>query len=191
MKSLSPQITVGTPRAGANTPKSRALDQLKAWRERILESDRKTQNSQSEQINILSKLSLKRDLANPEALAIATRDLETPLDEIGKLDFERWELKAQRQIIDQLTFAVDTKWSGSDLKNFLEITLLELAITDLSDPGQGAWWRFLIQASVSLRENAEPEADPIRFLEGYMSESTVLEPRSALDVMKRGNYVGN
>ena len=156
-----------------------------------MENDRKAQNAQGGHISKLAKLSLKRDLGNAESFEIATLELESPLEEISKLDLERWELKAQRQIIDQLVFAVDTKWSGTDLKAFLETTLLELSMTDLSDPGQGAWWRFLLQASVSLRESAEPGADPIRYLEGYMAESSVLEPRSALEIMKNKNYVGN
>lgn len=178
-------------RAGAVSPKHQALDQLRTWRDRILENDRMSQNAQSGQINKLAKLSLKRDLSNSESLAIATGELESPLEELAKLDLDRWELKAQRQIVDQLIFAVDTKWSGTDLKTFLETTLLELSVTDLADPGQGAWWRFLLQASVSLRESTEPGADPIRYLEGYMAESTVLEPRSALEIMKNKNYVGN
>lgn len=178
-------------RAGAASPKHKALDQLRAWRERILEHDRKSQNALNGHINKLSKLSLKRDLSNSESLEIATLELESPLEEISKLDLERWELKAQRQIVDQLVFAVDTKWSGADLKAFLETTLFELSVTDLADPGQGAWWKFLLQAAVSLRESTEPGADPIRYLEGYMAESTVLEPRSALEIMKNKNYVGN
>lgn len=185
-KSKAPQV-----RASSTSPKHVALDQLRAWRERVLENDRKAQNAQSGHINKLAKLSLKRDLGNAESLEIANLELESPLEEISKLDLERWELKAQRQIIDQLVFAVDTKWSGTDLKAFLETTLLELSVTDLSEPGQGAWWRFLLQASVSLRESAEPGADPIRYLEGYMAESSVLEPRSALEIMKNKNYVGN
>ncbi len=179
------------PRASAASPKNQVLDQLRGWRERIIEADRKAQNEQTRHINALAKLSLKRDFANAESLEIATRDLDTPLEEISKIDLERWEMKSQRQIVDQLIFAVDTKWSGTDIKGFLEMTLMELSTTDLNEPGQGAWWRFLIQASISLREIAEPGADPIRYLEGYMSESSVLEPRSALDLMKNKNYVGN
>jgi hypothetical protein len=178
-------------RAGAASPKHQALDQLRAWRERILENDRKSQNAQTGAINKLAKLSLKRDLSNAESLEIANLELESPIEEIAELDLDRWELKAQRQIVDQLMFAVDTKWSGTDLKGFLETTLLELSATDLADPGQGAWWRFLLQASVSLRESTEPGADPIRYLEGYMAESSVLTPRSALEIMKNKNYVGN
>lgn len=185
-RSSSPQV-----RAGAASPKHNALDQLRAWRERILENDRKSQNAQSGHINKLAKLSLKRDLGNTESLEIATAEVEGPLEEIAKLDLDRCELKAQRQIVDQLVFAVDTKWSGTDLKSFLETTLLELSVTDLADPGQGTWWRFLLQASISLRESAEPGADPVRYLEGYMAESTVLDPRSALEIIKNGNYVGN
>lgn len=179
------------PRASAASTKNQVLDQLRGWRERIIEADRKAQNEQTRHINALAKLSLKRDFANAESLEIATRDLDTPLEEISKIDLERWEMKSQRQIVDQLIFAVDTKWSGTDIKGFLEMTLMELSTTDLNEPGQGAWWRFLIQASISLREIAEPGADPIRYLEGYMSESSVLEPRSALDLMKNKNYVGN
>ena len=157
-----------------------ALKTLRDWRGRIIAEDEAQTSAQKKQINILSTISLKRD----------HKDLEAPMLEIDRLDGERVELEARRRIVDQIIFAIDTKWSGSNLKGFIETELFELAVNDLSDAGQGGWWKFLIQASVSLRETAEPGADPIRFLEYYMNESGVLEPKSAYEIMKTRNYVG-
>lgn len=157
-----------------------AMKTLRDWRGRIIAEDEAQSSAQRKQINILSTVTLNRD----------HKDLEAPIVEIDRLDGERVELEARRRIVDQIIFAIDTKWSGSNLKGFIETQLFELAVNDLSDAGQGGWWKFLIQASVSLRETAEPGADPIRFLEYYMNESGVLEPKSAYEIMKLRNYVG-
>lgn len=164
--------------ANAQEPsKASAIATLRDWRQRLLLADEKSVKTQKDIVTNLSKAS-------------AQSDIEAPLSDIAKIDDERVEIEAQRRIVDQLTFAVDTKWSGAELKAFLETQLLDLAITDLSEPGQGGWWKFLIKSSIALREQAEPGADPIRFLEGYMAESTVLEPKPVLDVVKSRTYIG-
>ena len=166
--------------AASALTKPEALKTLREWRGRIIAEDEAQTSAQRKQINILSTITLKRD----------HKELEAPIVEIDRLDGERVELEARRRIVDQIIFAIDTKWSGSNLKGFIETQLFELAVNDLSDPGDGGWWKFLIQASVSLRETAEPGADPIRFLEYYMGESGVLDPKSAYEIMKMRNYVG-
>lgn len=181
--------------ATASNTKATALKELRMWRSRILSDDDRASSEQKKLVVNLSRLSLRavshRDTDESVANQIVDQELTKPLDEIGRIDSDRVELDAQRRIVDQLIFAVDTKWSGADLRTFLEGQLLDLAVTDLSDPGQGGWWKFLIQASISLREIAEPGADPIKFLEAYMSESNVLEPKSAFDVLKARKYIGN
>lgn len=161
--------------------KADAVKNLREWRGRVIAEDEAMVSAQKKQIASLAVVTLKRDVS----------DLESPLLEISRLDGERVELEARRRIIDQIIFALDTKWSGADLKGFLITELLDLAVNDLSEPGQGGWWKFLLQASVSLRETAEQGADPIRFLEYYMAESGVIEPKSALEIMKTRNYVGD
>lgn len=160
--------------------KSEALTALRGWRARLIAEDEKSSSAQKKIVTSLARLSLKQD---------GERELETSLGEISRVDGDRVELEARRRIVDQLIFAVDTKWSGSDLRGFLEIQLLDFAVNDLSEPGQGGWWKFLIQNAVSLRES-EPGADPIKFLEAYMNASGVLEPKSAFEVLKTRNYVG-
>ncbi len=166
--------------AAPTITKADALKSLRIWRGRVIAEDEAFISSQKKQVSELAVVSLKRD----------NSDVDAPLLEIGRLDGERVELEARRRIVDQIIFAIDTKWSGTDLKGFIGTQLLDLAMNDLSEPGQGGWWKFLIQASISLRETAEPGADPIRFLEYYMTESGVLEPKSAFEIMKMRNYVG-
>ncbi|CAN5645394.1 hypothetical protein BH10BDE1_BH10BDE1_11840 [soil metagenome] len=177
--------------ASAETSKPTVLRQLNEWRGRVIADDEKASSEQKKLVLKLSQISFKRDLRDALASQIAERDLESPLNDIGRIDDDRVEFEARRRIVDQMIFAIDTKWSGSDLRSFLESLMLDLAITDLSEPGQGGWWKFLIQASISLRETAEPGADPVKFLEAYMVDSGVLEPKSALDLMKSRNYVGH
>lgn len=172
-------------------PKAQAIAAVRVWRERVIELDRKAESAQAESLTQAARLSLKRDFSQSQTLDILTREIETPLEKLQELDDERLELKAQRQILDQLIFRIDSKWNGNNLKGFLETSLLEMAQTDLADPGQGTWWRFMIQASLALREAAEPGADPLRFLEAYMSDSTVLTPKPLLELLRSQNYVGN
>lgn len=182
------------PCAQAATSKAAALKELREWRSRILSDDDRASSEQKKIVTNLSRLSLRavshRDADENVANQIVDQELTKPLDEIGRIDSDRVELDAQRRIVDQLIFAVDTKWSGADLRAFLETQLLDLAVTDLSEPGQGGWWKFLIQASISLREIAEPGCDPVKFLESYTVESGVLEPKSAFDVLKARKYIG-
>jgi hypothetical protein len=175
----------------ADANKAQTIKALNEWRARLIEDDEKSSAEQKKLTLALSTISFKRDLRDAMTSQIAERDLEAPLNNIARIDGERVELEARRRIVDQLIFSIDMKWSGTDLRSFLENLLLDLAITDLSEPGQGGWWKFLIQASISLRETAEPGADPIKFLEAYMTDSGVLEPKSALDLMKSRNYVGH
>jgi hypothetical protein len=175
----------------ATSAKSQAITTTRAWRERVIEQDRKAENAQASSLTQASRVSLKRDFSQPQSLEVLAREIDEPLDRLQALDDERLELKAQRQILDQLIFRIDSKWSGNNLKGFLETSLLEMAQNDLMDPGNGSWWRFLIQASIAIREVAEPGADPLRFLELYMTESTVLAPKPVLDLMRSQNYVGN
>lgn len=185
-------VISGSPQARAvEATKPQTLKALNEWRTRLISEDEKSNSEQKKLVLSLSQMSFKRDLRDALASQIVERDLEAPLNEIDRIDGERVELEARRRIVDQLIFAVDTKWGGSDLRSFLENLLLDLAITDLSEPGQGGWWKFLIQASISLRETAEPGADAVKFLEAYMSDSGVLDPKSALDLMKSRNYVGH
>lgn len=160
--------------------KTEALTALRGWRARLINEDEKSNSAQKKIVTALARISLKSE---------AERELETSLEEISRVDGERVELEARRRLVDQIIFAVDTKWSGSDLRGFLEVQLLDFATNDLSEPGQGGWWKFLIQAAASLRES-EPGSDPIKFLEAYMNASGVLEPKSAFEVLKTRNYVG-
>lgn len=177
--------------AQAKTQKTQVIATVRQWRDRVLELDRKAQNEQARTLNQVSSLDLRRDLNQPQALENLTRELESPLDRLQELDDERLELKAQRQIIDQLVSRLDSRWGGTDLKGFLVTTFLDLAQNDLVDPGHGTWSRFLVQAALALRDTAEPGADPVRFLENYMSESKVLTPKSVLEIMGSQKYSGN
>lgn len=164
--------------AMAGTSKPDVLKNLREWRSRINTDDERSTSAQKQIVKSILTMTVQDNL-------------EAPLSEIARVDSERVELEARRRIVDQLIFMIDTKWNGTDLKGFLENQLLDLAITDLSEPGEGGWWKFLIQASLSLKQTAEPGADPIRFLEAYMGESGVLEPKSALSVLKARSYIGN
>lgn len=183
------------PAASKQVPdKALSVRQLRAVRERLLERDRELQTQMRSTLNQIARMSLSFDLDHGARAADARRRVDQPLDFIQSLDQDRIELDAQRRIVDQLIFALDTKWSGRDLKVFMEIQLMEMASvdldSDLNDPRRGEWWRFLLQASIAMREIAEPNEDPVAFFESYMRFSRVLDPRNAIDFLLERAYVG-
>ncbi len=177
--------------AVAASPKPSVIKSLQDWRGRLIVEDERLSARQKQTVASISLPQISQ-VGSPVVSGESTPNaLETRLNEIEKLDGERVEFEARRRIVDQLIFAIDTKWNGSDLRGFIENLLLDLAITDLSEPGQGGWWRFLIQMAIALRESAEPGADAVKFCEAYMSQSGVLNPKSALDVLQSQDYIGH
>lgn len=175
--------------------KSDTLSRLKEWRERTIELNRRAEETQRRELKALTTASLKRDFSTPAGKDAALREISRPLGEIENADSDRTEMSARLKIIDQLIFAVDTKFdvkaSASSVSGFLEGQMMDLATSDLAEPGTGQWWKFLTQAAIGLREIAEPGEDPIRFLESYTRDSSVLNPRSVIEIMESRRYVGD
>lgn len=186
---------------GSAPSKIQVVQALKSWRERVIALSQKAAKSQQSQFKVLAALHLKSipnkySADSSNAVGSTSREallkqVSEPLEQIEAADRDRSELDSQAKIIDQLIFSVDTKWGGSNLAGFLEIELLDLAVNDVTEPGTGVWWKFLVQASIALREVMEPGEDPIRFLEGYMRESTVLDPKSVVDIQEARRYIGD
>lgn len=175
--------------------KSDTLGRLKEWRERTIELNRRAEETQRRELKALTTVSLKRDFSTPAGKDAALREINRPQGEIETADSDRTEMSARLKIIDQLIFAVDTKFdvkaSAGSVSGFLEGQLMDLAASDLAEPGTGQWWKFLTQAAIGLREIAEPGEDPIRFLESYTRDSSVLNPRSVIEIMESRRYVGD
>ena len=169
--------------------KAEVVQALRGWRERVMDLNRNAVDAQKAQLKTLASLKLKREQA--------VQDLMGPMDELETLDTNRLEFESRLKIIDQLIFAVDTnyaklgsRWNSATLASFLETQLMELATTDLAEPGNGSWWKFLIQASIAMREVIEPGEDPIRFLELYTRDSSVMNPKSVIEIRESRRYVG-
>ncbi|MBL7689592.1 MAG: hypothetical protein JNJ49_16265 [Bdellovibrionaceae bacterium] len=179
----------------SGSAKSDTLGRLKEWRERTIELSRKAEETQRRELKALATASLKPDFSTPAGKEAAHREINGPLTEIENADIDRTEMSARLKIIDQLIFAVDTKFDGkaraSSVSGFLEGQLMDFATSDLAEPGTGQWWKFLTQAAIGLREIAEPGEDPIRFLESYTRDSSVLNPRSVIEIMESRRYVGD
>lgn len=193
-----PLFTAAASQANASA-KTDSLGRLKEWRERTLDLSRKAEETQRRELKALATTnltaSLKQGFSNSTSKDAANREVHRPISEIENADNDRTEFSARLKIIDQLIFAFDTKFDSkagvNSVGGFLEGQLMDLATNDLAEPGTGQWWKYLTQATIGLREIAEPGEDPIRFLESYTRNSTVLNPRSVIEIMESRRYIGD
>lgn len=100
----------------------------------------------------------------------------------------RHEHSMRQEFLDRLIFQVDTKFSGGDLRLFLERALTEMAkidaVSSATDTGLWKFFKFSADAIHSLPERKE---NILSFLEGYMNRS-VANPIRPEDYLNSRNY---
>lgn len=140
--------------------------------------------------------SIKQRLQESTEVKLSTQELrlidqriKSIGEELTALKTRHAEVIARRDFINQLIFAVDTKWSSQPMKAFMEHQLLDMADNDLSDPrSQGRMWKFLTYLSIAIREIPDPREDLLAFIEGYMNYSSVLDPKTPTEFIANHDY---
>ena len=108
---------------------------------------------------------------------------------LRNLSAKRAELLGKQKLLDQLAFQIDSKWNGSEMRTFLERTLLDMALGEMTDPSvnlnQALFYSY---ASIAVREIPEPTEDLIKFTIAYLQFSGLAKPRSPLAFINVRNY---
>jgi len=109
--------------------------------------------------------------------------------EVNRLRVAKHEHTLRQEFLDRLIFQVDTKFSGGDLRPFLERTLTEMAKVDAASmaPNDAGLWKFLKFAAEVVGKLPEKKENILTFLEGYMNRS-VANPIRPEDFMSTRNY---
>jgi hypothetical protein len=100
----------------------------------------------------------------------ATTNLE---NEVAVLKAEKHEHLLRQEFLDRLIFQIDTKYTGGDLRLFLEQALLSMAKVDAASSasaGDGIW-KFLKYSADAIHRLPEQKENILSFLEGYMNHS--------------------
>lgn len=112
-------------------------------------------------------------------------ELET---EVRRLKLAQREHQLRQEFLNRLIFQIDTKYTGGDLRAFLENALKDMAkvdaITSAVDMGL---WKFLRFAADAVRQIPEHKENIVIFLEGYMNRS-VSNPVQPSEYLNSRNY---
>jgi hypothetical protein len=94
-------------------------------------------------------------------------------EDVQTLKAERQEYSMRQEFLNRLIFQLDTKYSGGDLRAFLERALVEMAKVDAistATAGDGLW-KFLKYSADAIHRLPEQKENILAFLEGYMNLS--------------------
>jgi hypothetical protein len=113
------------------------------------------------------------------------QDLES---DIEILKAEKQEHVLRQEFLDRLIFQIDTKFTGGDLRAFLEHALLDMAKVDATQASRGeGLWRFLKYTADAIHRLPEQKENILAFIEGYMNRS-VSNPMPPQDYLNTRNY---
>ena len=173
---------LGAPPPPFAVQKADAVARLKT----VIEAEAKGAATLEEQIGKL--ISESRDVRLQGVRSVDGKT-ERIMDSVDEALRKRDERVAKRQAYERILFEVDSKWNAPPLKDFLERELLELAITEATDQTPRAkFWKFYTNASVALRELAEPRENAIDFVVSYANFASISHPRPASSFIRERNY---
>lgn len=128
---------------------------------------------------------------DPMAPRIAKNILTSISDELEKLNNKKAEISARKDVLGQIIFVIETRWSQQPIQGFLHEQLLDLASTNLAEGASAnsqRLWKFLSYLSVAVREVPDPSENLLNFIEDYMRFSTVLQPKTPAEFLANRHY---
>lgn len=133
---------------------------------------------------------LEADLRKAVETSLATSDSQT-VDHIQvQIGDERKEKIMRQEFIDRLIFRVDTHYrDGMDSKSFFLSQLSEIAMSEATDPnGDNTVWKFVTYLTVAMKEQMEKSENPVAFIEGYMTYSSIVNPTRPEEYVRLRSY---
>lgn len=107
--------------------------------------------------------------------------------EIAQLRASKREHALRQEFLDRLIFQVDMKFRDGDLRQFMEVTLVDMAKTDVAAQADSGLWKFLRYAADAVHRIPERKENVLAFLEGYMSRS-ISNPVRPEEYLASRNY---
>ncbi len=161
--------------------KPEVMEQLRLWQKQNTEQISMT----DEQIRLTLQEVGGEKITDPEKRQ-QLGELSQKLNDLKK---SRLEFIKQNQLIDQTIFQVETKYTGDDLKTFLQQRYLEMALIESkslsADTQLSTFYTYL---SIALRDLPEPGENPLAFLKGYVKFSSVSHPKNPNEFLAQRNF---
>lgn len=126
------------------------------------------------QLQELRKKNVKRLAELDSTLAKKIEDTKAVEveSEVRRLRHEKQEHLLRQEFLDRLIFQLDTKFSGGDLRAFLERALVEMAKIDAASASSSeGLWKFLKYSADAIHRLPEQKENVLAFLENYMNMS--------------------
>jgi hypothetical protein len=163
-----------------------------------LETLKKARELQKDQLIKLDQ-EIKAKIAETQPMQIASGSLaqerafenkfQTYTENLRALSLKRSELVLKQKFIDQLMFQIDSKWNGQAMRAFLEHSLLDMSLSEMTDTATNLNQAiFDSYSSIAIREIPEPTEDLINFTIAYMNFASISKPRSPAQFINVRNY---
>ena len=137
--------------------------------------DMETKSDSLHQLQELRNQNVKRLQELDSALAKKFEDpkMQNLEEEVETLKAEKSEHILRQEFLDRLIFQLDTKYTGGDLRAFLEHALIEMAKVDATSTASNTvgLWKFLKYSADAIHRLPEQKENILAFLEGYMNLS--------------------
>ena len=126
-------------------------------------------------------------------LALNKKFEETKLvnlaEDVETIRAEKHEHVLRQDFLNRLIFQLDTKFAGGDLRQFLQVALIEMAKVDAQSSANAAdgLYVFLRYSADAIKRLPEHKENVLAFLEGYMNLS-IANPILPEDYLASRNY---
>lgn len=147
------------------------------------DSLRQLQDLRSENVKRL------QDIDRALSKSIDENASDSTTKEVESLKAEKHEHVLRQAFLDRLIFQLDTKFSGGDLRAFLERSLTDMAKVDATSNANSSdsLWKFFKYSADAIRRLPEQKENILAFLEGYMNRS-VSNPVLPEEYLASRNY---
>lgn len=108
--------------------------------------------------------------------------------EVSQLKSNLKDHLARQEFWDRIIFQIDTKFSGGDLRQFLQTRLIEMAKIEAASSETSNLWKFFRYTSDVIKTLPERKDDVIAVLEGYVRSTSPINPDQPEKYMHSQNY---
>ncbi len=116
-------------------------------------------------------------------------DIVSSTDQLSTLFKNKDEHLLRQHFYDQLIFKFNTKYSSQSLKLFLVQQLNAMAYTEVKNNERNInYWQFLKHLSKAITTLPEKNENILDFLKGYVEVSSISNPITPKEYLKRKNY---
>lgn len=143
--------------------------------------------------NTTALIKVKQDIKDLTTNSSIKADLSfNNIEKLKKTLSYQDELKLRQHFYDQLIFKLNTRYKNQPIVDFLAIEISQMAITEISNPDRNiSYWQFLTHLAKAVKIAPEKNEDIMAFITGYVYTSSISNPISPKEFLKRRHYTNS